>query len=260
MINAIQDRHAPLVTFCSFLICLSVLLWAHGHPDGMWIFSAAVALFLAATIHWVYTLYQQKKSDRLSRKRLRFGVLSVLWVALVLLFAYAQVPLFHTACSAFGFNGKIVKHDHQHFKIGPVDESRKVKLQAFAHVNILAPIEIDNRNQQLNLHPGEVFDLVYHVKNISDKDLSLRSVLSLVPSDVGHYLSRMDDAPELFQVAAGEEKDFEASFVLSNELPEDVVIMSLQFTLFNTEGVGHFGSSDEWWNIRAKKNHGVGLE
>ena len=260
MINTIHDKHAPILTATSFLICIAVLLWAHDHPDGFWLFVGSVALFTLEVIHFLWTLYREKKATKLSQKRLRFGILSFLWVGLVVMFAYAQVPLFHTACSAFGFNGKIVKHDHNHWTVDKIDTSRQIKLQAFAHVNLLAPVVVSNKNQQLLLHPGQAFDLVYNVRNPTDQPLVLRSVLSLVPSDVGHYLQRTDHRAELFELQAGEEKAFEAAFILSDKIPESIGTIALQFTLFNTEGVGHFGSGDAWYEIRSKKNHGVGLE
>ncbi|MBF13239.1 MAG: hypothetical protein CMF46_02615 [Legionellales bacterium] len=260
MINTIQDNHAPLLTVTSLLVCISVLLWAHDHPDGLGLFIGSVVLFSLEVLHWLWTVYQQKQANRLSSKRLTFGIMSFLWVVLVLMFAYAQVPLFHTACSAFGFNGKMVKHDHAHWSVGAIDASRTVKLQAFAHVNLLAPVTVSNKNQQLLVNPGQAFDLSYPVKNTTDQALVLRSVLSLVPSDVGHYLHRTDHAAELFELEPGEEKLFEASFILSDQIPKSIGTLALQFTLFNTEGVGHFGSSDAWYEIRSKKNHGVGLD
>ena len=89
----------------------------------------------------------------------------------------------------------------------------------------------------LNVHPGEIVQVLYEIENNSDRAMTGQAVPSYGPQLAGNYFRKLDCfcfAKQSFR--AGERRQMPVVFVIDAHLPADVSTITLSYTFFEVEG------------------------
>ncbi|MBX2809109.1 MAG: cytochrome c oxidase assembly protein [Cellvibrionaceae bacterium] len=149
---------------------------------------------------------------------------------------FVMPPLYDLFCDITGLNGKTggpLSADAQVDALG-VDRSRQVAVQFIAHNNASMPWEFEPETTTIKVHPGEPALVHYLAHNPTARDMIAQAVPSVVPYKAAAYFHKTECF--CFQqqaLAAGETAQLGLSFIVDNELPQQVHKITLSYTLFD---------------------------
>jgi len=150
-------------------------------------------------------------------------------------FGYALVPIYNTFCQAFGINGKTSGR----YVIPPsmhVDNSRTIKVTFSTTLNREMPWEFYTNKTEILVHPGEIKQVNFFAKNLTNKHIIGRAIPSISPGQLGVYFHKT----ECFcfneqMLSPKEEKVMPLVFFLDNDIPNDIYELTLSYTMFDTK-------------------------
>lgn len=160
-------------------------------------------------------------------------------------FGYALVPLYNVFCNVFGFNGRNEAIDNGTYnpraeaarvlKEG-VDITRTVTVQFIASENKDLPWEFRPMTGSIDVHPGEVTQVKFFAKNLSNKTVVARAVPSMRPSEGVKYFTKMECFCFNNQVfKPGEVKEMPLIFIVNRNLPKKIERLTQAYTFFDTK-------------------------
>lgn len=169
------------------------------------------------------------------RRRLNRLMLARLGIVVVVMFGFgfALVPFYDQICKATGLRD-IDAPDK--VKNTQVDTTRSVRLEFDANASKL-PWRFRPLTPIVNVHPGEVTQVVYEVENTSEHPITGQAVPSYGPQIAAEYFRKLDCFCFTKQAFAPHEKRaMPVVFVVDPELPKDVATITLSYTFFEVEG------------------------
>jgi cytochrome c oxidase assembly protein subunit 11 len=173
-----------------------------------------------------------RSDDARRSNRLLLGKLAII-VVIMFGFGFALVPFYKQICKATGLRD-IDSADE--VKNTQVDPSRSVRLELDANTNKL-PWRFRPVTPIVNVHPGEVTQVVYEVENLSDHSVTGQAVPSYGPQLAAEYFKKLECFCFTRQVLAPHEKrEMPVVFVIDPKLPRDVPAITLSYTFFEVEG------------------------
>jgi cytochrome c oxidase assembly protein subunit 11 len=152
-------------------------------------------------------------------------------------FGYALVPFYSKLCEVAGLN------QIQYADAAPantqLDASRTITLELDANLRDDLPWTFRPVQKSVKVHPGELVQVMYEVKNSSDQTVFGQAIPSYGPQLAGQYVKKL----ECFcftrqEIKAGETRQMPVVFVIGPGLPEDVKTVTLSYTFFRVEGAG----------------------
>jgi cytochrome c oxidase assembly protein subunit 11 len=159
----------------------------------------------------------------------------VLMVVGMFCFAFALVPLYDLLCDVTGLNGKTEDsaYEYDTANLTP-DRSRLIKVNFITNTNANMPWEFYSEKGGVRVHPGELKEVVFHVKNTTNRVMVAQAVPSVSPSVAAQYFHKT----ECFcftqqQLNPGEELDMPMRFIIGPELPGNIETVSLSYALFD---------------------------
>jgi len=173
------------------------------------------------------TMPEARRSNRALVLRLAIVVVGMF------AFGYALVPFYDQICKATGLRDIAVADPLVNTQ---VDLSRTVRLEFDANLNKL-PWRFRPLTPVLNVHPGEIVQVLYEIENNSDRAMTGQAVPSYGPQLAGNYFRKLDCfcfAKQSFR--AGEKRQMPVVFVIDTHLPADVSTITLSYTFFEVEG------------------------
>ena len=160
-------------------------------------------------------------------------------------FGFALVPLYNVFCDAFGLNGRNAAIDNGTYNPSAetarvlqegIDEGRTVTVQFVANENKDLPWEFRPMTGAVTVHPGEVKQVRFYAKNLSDKTVVARAVPSMQPSRAVKYFTKMECFCFNNQVfKPGEAKEMPLIFVVNRHLPHGIEKLTQSYTFFDTK-------------------------
>ena len=153
-------------------------------------------------------------------------------------FGYALVPLYDVLCEITGLGGRtgVVAAGSLD---GGVDTSRTVKVQFLGTVNSRLPWEFRPNVASMEVHPGQVYETSYFARNLSETATVGQARPSVAPSVASLHFNKTECFCFVQQeFAPGEARDMPVRFVLSRELPAEIVTVTLSYTFFNSGQTG----------------------
>jgi len=172
-------------------------------------------------------------------------ILLKLLIASVMMFGfgYALVPMYQALCKATGINVVTSKNDYgvrafSANRVGntQVDYSRKVTIEFDS--NSRGPFTFKPVKNFLEVHPGEMTEIVYEVTNNLDRSVDAQAIPSYAPKSATEFFTKLECF--CFQqqtLAAHEMKKMPVVFIIDAGLPQDVKTITLSYTFFEF-GVG----------------------
>ncbi len=150
-------------------------------------------------------------------------------------FGYLLVPFYEQLCKATGQRDIDVPDDIRNTQI---DATRTLRLELDANVNKL-PWHFRPDTPIVDIHPGQLMNLLYEVENTADRPMTGQAVPSYVPPLAAEYFKKLECFCFTRQSFAPHEKRrMPVVFVVDPKLPKDVNTITLSYTFFEVEGNG----------------------
>ena len=189
----------------------------------------------------------QAQPSPLSHSRL-IGRLLLL-VAVAFIFAFAMVPLYNVLCEATGFNGKTTspKTILNGFGVGgmqatntptsKVDTSRTVRVEFTGTVMPGLPWEMRPLTLSLEIHPGEMQQVSYLVRNTSNRTIVGQAVPSISPGLAAQHFEKIECFCFSQQtLAPGEAREMPLAFIVKPEVDRNISQITLSYAFFSIDG------------------------
>ena len=171
-------------------------------------------------------------SDTANRTLLvKFSLAAIIMFA----FGYLMVPFYEQLCKATRLRDIDVPDEIRNTQI---DATRTVRLELDANVNKL-PWQFRPDTPIVEVHPGQLMNLLYEVENTSDRPMTGQAVPSYGPPLAAGYFKKLECFCFTRQSFAPHEKRrMPVVFVVDPKLPKDVNTITLSYTFFEVEGNG----------------------
>ncbi|HET9043031.1 MAG TPA: cytochrome c oxidase assembly protein [Burkholderiales bacterium] len=150
-------------------------------------------------------------------------------------FGFALVPFYEKICQVTGIRN-LLQPDEVSVANTQVDRTRIVSIEFDANAQRLAwtfkPLE-----GHREVHPGEVTQVVYEIRNTLDRPVTGQAIPSYGPQRAAQYLKKLECFCFQSQtLAPGEVRRLPVVFVIDPALPADVGTVTLSYTFFEVAG------------------------
>jgi cytochrome c oxidase assembly protein subunit 11 len=152
-------------------------------------------------------------------------------------FGFALVPFYEQICEVTGLRN-VFQADTVEPENTQVDKTRRVAIEFDSNVQRLAwtfkPLE-----SSLTVHPGEVTQVMYEVRNTLDRPVTGQAVPAYGPQLAAQYFKKLDCFCFTQQtLGPGEVRKMPVVFIIDPKLPGDVDTVTLSYTFFEVNGRG----------------------
>ena len=173
-------------------------------------------------------------SSREQRRANRALVIRLAVVVVVMFaFGYAMIPFYDQICKATGLRDIAIADKLENTQ---VDATRTVRIEFDANLNKL-PWHFRPLTAVVNVHPGELTQVVYEVENTSERPMTGQAVPSYGPQLAGEYFRKLECFCFTKQsFGPGEKRQMPVVFVIDSRLPADINTITLSYTFFEVEG------------------------
>jgi len=179
----------------------------------------------------------QPSHDNYTRK-LNASTLSKLVVAAVMMFGfgYALIPVYRQICELTGVNLLTQKDTTvERPSNTQVDKTRTVTIEFDA--NAQGPWRFRPTVSSMQVHPGEMAQVVYEVVNTQSRSIDAQAIPSYAPQQASAHFKKVECF--CFQqqtLKANEAKQMPVLFYIDPALPRDVKTITLSYTFFEIGG------------------------
>ncbi|HEX9301657.1 MAG TPA: cytochrome c oxidase assembly protein [Casimicrobiaceae bacterium] len=150
-------------------------------------------------------------------------------------FGYALVPFYDRICEAAGLRN-IAQADE--VTNTQVDLARAVRIEFDSNVRKL-PWTFRPLEAVVDVHPGEVRQVVYEIANTTDRAMTGQAIPSYGPAYAAQYFRKLECFCFAQQtLAPGEKRRMPVVFVVDRALPREIGTITLSYTFFEVEGSG----------------------
>lgn len=156
-------------------------------------------------------------------------------------FGWALIPLYDLLCEITGLGGDTGGQYSYDPASERIDRSRLVKVNFVVNTNAGMPWQFWSEKNGMRVHPGELNEAKFYVKNTTDRAMVGQAVPSVVPLTATDYFHKTECFCFQSQVLKpGEEMEMPMRFFVDADLPANVQSISLSYALFDiTELAGN---------------------
>jgi cytochrome c oxidase assembly protein subunit 11 len=171
-------------------------------------------------------------------RKLNAQVLGKLLVVAVLMFGfgYGLVPVYRQICELTGINLLTQKDEAvRPATNSQVDRSRTVTIEFDA--NAQGPWRFRPTVSSMQVHPGEMAQVVYEVVNTQPRSMAAQAIPSYAPQQAAAHFKKLECF--CFQqqtLKANEARQMPVVFYIDPSLPRDVKTITLSYTFFEVGG------------------------
>jgi cytochrome c oxidase assembly protein subunit 11 len=180
------------------------------------------------------TAADEASAEKIVTKKLNFLMLKKLVVIAVVMFGfgYALIPIYKQICEITGINVLTPKDISADAVVNSqVDKSRLITIEFDA--NTQGPWRFRPTVSSIQVHPGEMAQVVYEVVNKQSYKMDAQAIPSYAPQQAGTFFKKMECF--CFQqqtLEANEARQMPVSFFIDPALPKDVKTITLSYTFF----------------------------
>ncbi|TXT31785.1 MAG: cytochrome c oxidase assembly protein subunit 11 [Rhodocyclaceae bacterium] len=173
----------------------------------------------------------------------------LLMVAGAFVFAFALVPLYDVLCAATGFNGKTAGQGviRDGFGVGglqtaaapasKVDTGRTVRVEFTGTVMPGLPWDMRPLTISLDIHPGELQQVSYLVRNTSNQTVTGQAVPSVTPGQAAQHFEKIECFCFSQQtLGPGEAREMPLAFIVKPEVDRNISHITLSYAFFSIDG------------------------
>nr|WP_049787020.1 cytochrome c oxidase assembly protein [Glaciecola nitratireducens] len=148
-------------------------------------------------------------------------------------FSFALVPLYDVFCDLTGINGK-TSNEAAVYESVIIDESRTIKVEFITRTHSGMPWEFRAQTAEVAVHPGEMSEVAFYVRNPTDRDIIAQAIPSVSPGTAALFVNKTECFCFKHQpLKAGEEALMPMKFYVDPQLPKDITVFTLQYTLYD---------------------------
>ena len=150
---------------------------------------------------------------------------------LMFAFGFALAPLYSLLCDAIGIQSASAEVARVAASGEAPPQQRVVTVRFDTNVPADLPWEFSADLARIELHPGQLTTVKFHVRNRSGETIIGRAIPTVVPWQAGPHFNKTECF--CFQdqaVAPGESKELIVRFMVSPKLPEDIDALTLSYT------------------------------
>jgi cytochrome c oxidase assembly protein subunit 11 len=97
------------------------------------------------------------------------------------------------------------------------------------------PWEFYPKTKTIDVHPGENNKIFFYAKNPTGKDMSVQAIPSMTPTEALSHFHKIQCFCFTQQtLKAHQSRDMPMIFRIDNDIPKDIHVISLAYTLFDT--------------------------
>ena len=152
-------------------------------------------------------------------------------------FGYALIPMYRVLCEVTGINVVTSKNDYGTRAVGAVnkntqvDESRLITVEFDS--NTQGPFRFRSVKNSMQVHPGEMIQVVYEVVNTQGRAVSAQAIPSYAPKQATQHFTKLECfCFEQQTLKPNESREMPVVFVIDPALPKDVKNITLSYTFF----------------------------
>lgn len=172
-----------------------------------------------------------------ANKASRSLIIKLFMVPIVMFgFGYMMVPLYNVFCDVTGLNGKTGAISTANASQLVADTERSIKVEFLSNVNENGLWQFKPKQTSMLVHPGKPYTTTYTATNERNKAVVSQSIPSVAPSKAAAHFNKTECfcfTEQRFQ--ANETRNMPVTFVVDNNVPEDVDTITLSYTLFTKE-------------------------
>ena len=152
-------------------------------------------------------------------------------------FGYALIPMYRVLCEVTGINVVTSKNNygtravHATSKNTQVDESRLITVEFDS--NTQGPFRFRSVKNSMQVHPGEMIQVVYEVVNTQNRNVSAQAIPSYAPMQATEHFTKLEcfcfDEQTL---KPNESREMPVVFIIDPALPKGIKNITLSFTFF----------------------------
>ena len=144
------------------------------------------------------------------------------------------VPLYNLLCEVTGLSGRTGGAYEYDPATAQIDVSREIKVNFITNTNAGMPWEFRPEKGGVRVNPGELQTVNFIVRNPTQRVMVGQAVPSVVPiRATTHFHKTECFCFEQQVLLPGEEIAMPMRFIVGRELPDNIVSMSLSYTLFD---------------------------
>ncbi len=150
-------------------------------------------------------------------------------------FGFALVPLYEKICQVTGIRS-LLRPDHVVANNTQVDRSRQVTIEFDSNTHKL-PWTFKPITSHIDVHPGELTQVVYEVRNNQDRAITGQAIPSYGPQLAAQFFKKVECfCFDKHTLGPGEVRQMQVVFVVDAALPKNINTITLSFTFFEVEG------------------------
>ena len=155
-------------------------------------------------------------------------------------FGYALVPLYKALCEVTGINVVTSKNNYGVRAYGAskpgntqVDYSRTITIEFDS--NSRGPFAFKPVKNFLEVHPGEMHEIIYEVVNTLDRPVAAQAIPSYAPKTATEFFTKIECFCFQEQALTPHQiRQMPVVFIVDPNLPKDVKTITLSYTFFET--------------------------
>jgi cytochrome c oxidase assembly protein subunit 11 len=157
-------------------------------------------------------------------------------------FGYALVPLYKTICEALGVNVLARAEAGAGVDARGLPANTQVNLARDVTIefdaNARGPWEFRPEKSALTVHPGQLVTVMYEFRNTQARTMTAQAIPSYAPGVGGTHFHKVECfCFQQHTLAPGESKRWPVTFYVDDQLPKDVVTLTLSYTFFEVGGI-----------------------
>lgn len=174
------------------------------------------------------------------RRQVRYLLLTV--AGMFAFAVFAMPPIYRVFCELTGLNGKPVAATASAGAALRPDLARRVTVEFVTSVDAGLPWQFSGERRAIEVHPGEVHQVSFRVRNLSDARTTGHAVPSVAPAVATSHLKKTQcfcfDRQTL---SAGESLDMPVIFYIDPDLPRQVRTVTLAYRFYRQPDAGGEG-------------------
>lgn len=152
-------------------------------------------------------------------------------------FGYAMVPFYKKICEVTGINN-LLQPDTLVEESQQVDTSRLLTAELDANTRGL-PWQFRPLQPSVQMHPGELVEVMYEIKNNSNREITGQAIVSYAPQLVAQHIKKLECFCFTKQVLKPYEvRQMPVQFLIESGFPADIPTVSISYTFFELPGSG----------------------
>ncbi len=150
-------------------------------------------------------------------------------------FGFALIPLYDVISDITGMNGKTGRIEASDIDTSLIDISRTIEVRFLASITGL-PWSFEPLVRKMEVHPGQIYEAMYRVRNSSSKLTLGQAVPSVSPGQAAQHFNKTKCFCFTQQELAGfETRDMPLRFIVGTDISDNIKQITLSYTFFGLD-------------------------